>query len=91
VTKPPSDGAVHFTRTVPAAVTHTDGIPGTPGSAGMTATDRTDGVLPAGPFAVTRKVYDVDAVRPENVQVCMPVPLRVQASGGVTTGSDVTE
>jgi hypothetical protein len=91
VTRPPSGGAVHFTRTVLAAVTDTVGVPGTPGAAGMIAADRTDGALPAGPFAVTKNVYDVPAVRPEKAQLSVLVGVRVQAPGGVTTGSDVTE
>jgi hypothetical protein len=47
-----------------------------------------DAVLPPGPFAVTRKVYDVAPSKPPKSQVSRTV---VQPSGGVATGLDVTE
>jgi hypothetical protein len=90
VTKPPSDGAVHFTRTVPGAVTDTVGIPGAPGTAGLIDTDlATDAVLPAMLFAVTKNVYDVPASKPAKSHVS-PVVL-AHRPVGVTAGSEVTE
>jgi hypothetical protein len=88
VTGPPV-GAAQVTCTESTPVTNTDGLPGAPGRARLTAADlATDGVLPAGPFAVTRNVYDVPAVNPVNEQVSTMTS--AQPTGGVTGGSDVT-
>jgi hypothetical protein len=90
VNGPPPDDAVHVTRTVFAAVICTVGVPGAPGAPGMIDADlATDGVLPAGPIAVTRNVYDFVASKPLKTQVSELV--LAQPSGGSTAGSDETE
>jgi hypothetical protein len=73
------------------AVTCTVGVPGALGGAGLIDAElAADGVLPAGPFAVTRNVYAaVVGFSPVKSQVSRTVA--VQPSGGVATGLDVTE
>jgi len=89
MTTPPAAGAFQLTRTVPGAVTDTDGVLGAPGAAGMIDADlATDGVLPATLFAVTRNVYDVAASTPVKSQSSALV-LR-QPAGTETDGSAVT-
>jgi hypothetical protein len=52
------------------AVTNTVGVPGTPGTTGLINAEGTDAVpLPAGPFAVTRNVYDTEPLKPVTSQV----------------------
>jgi hypothetical protein len=72
-----------------AAVTCTVGVPGAFGTATLIGAElATDGVLPAGPTAVTRNVYDLVASSPVKSHVRTRV--LTQDGGGVTGGLELT-
>ena len=81
--------AVQVTRAVVGLRTTTVGVPGAPVGAGVTDAEADDALLPAGPLAVTTKVYDVAVFRPVKSHVRFDVA--VQLDGGVLVGIENTE
>ena len=74
---------------MPGAVTDAVGIPGTPGAPGTSADDLApDGILPAGPFAVTKNVYDALVFKPAKSHVKPTTSVQAGTDAGLP--DDVT-